>query len=278
MPILHAIVLGITQGLSEFLPISSSGHLRLVPWLLGWHDFATTAARGGADLEKTFDVALHLGTLLALLGYFWRELWVLLRAGLRRGATATHEGRLGWLLVASSVPAAVVGGLWSHAIEQHTGQIPLIAATLVVFGLVLGWADRRPGGRSLDEVTLRDAVYMGVGQAAALQPGVSRSGVTMTAGRLTGLDRDGAVRFAFLMSIPITAGALVFKGAGVATDGIPAGFAAPFAWGIVTSGIVGLLAVAGTLRIVRSATFRPFVIYRVVAGLGFLSAYYAIGR
>jgi undecaprenyl-diphosphatase len=269
MPILHAIVLGITQGLSEFLPISSSGHLRLVPWLFGWHDFAV-----GDPLEKTFDVALHLGTLVALLVYFWSDVIELARAGLRRGATETQEGRLAWLLVASAIPAAITGGLFSSFIERHTGQIPLIALMLVVFGLILGWADRREGGRSIDQVTFRDAVFMGVGQAAALQPGVSRSGVTMTAGRIAGLDREGAVRFAFLMSIPITAGALVFKGLHVAKDGIPHGFAAPFAWGIVASGIVGWFAVAGTLRIVRSSSFRPFVVYRVIVGIGFLALYY----
>jgi undecaprenyl-diphosphatase len=279
MPILHAIVLGITQGLSEFLPISSSGHLRMVPWLFGWHDFAAhSGAHGGADLEKTFDVALHLGTLIALLGYFWSEIWKLLKAGLRRGAMATHDGRLGWLLVASSIPAALVGAVFNDVIERNTGQIPLIAAMLVLFGLVLGWADTKPGGRSIDQVTTRDAIYMGVGQALSLQPGVSRSGVTMTAGRLAGRDRAGAVRFAFLMSIPITAGALVFKGLSVAKDGIPHDFVAPFAWGIVTSGVVGLAAVAGTLRIVRSTSFRPFVIYRVAAGALVLFVYYAIGR
>jgi undecaprenyl-diphosphatase len=273
MPILHAIVLGITQGISEFLPISSSGHLRLVPWLFGWHDFSH-----GDPLEKTFDVALHLGTLVALVGYFWGELWKLLKAGFQKGALATHEGRLGWLLVASAIPAAIIGAVFDDVIERNTGQIPLIAAMLVLFGLFLGWADQRPGGRPIEEVTLRDAVWMGAGQALALQPGVSRSGVTMTAGRITGLDRDGAVRFAFLMSIPITAGALVFKGLDVVKNGIPAGFTAPFVWGILTSAAVGWLAVAGTLRIVRTNTFRPFVSYRVVVGLAVLVVYYAIGR
>jgi undecaprenyl-diphosphatase len=273
MPIIHAIVLGITQGVSEFLPISSSGHLRLVPWLFGWHDFVK-----GDRLEKTFDVALHLGTLVALVGYFWGELWKLLKAGFQKGAMKTQEGRLGWLLVASAIPAAIIGAVFDDVIERNTGQIPLIAAMLVLFGLILGWADRRRGGRPIEEVTLRDAVFMGVGQAAALQPGVSRSGVTMTAGRLAGLDREGAVRFAFLMSIPITAGALVFKGVSVAKDGIPHGMTAPFLWGIVASAVVGWFAVAGTLRIVRSNTFKPFVIYRVAAGFAALFVYYAIGR
>lgn len=268
MPILHAIVLGITQGLSEFLPISSSGHLRLVPWLFGWHDF-----RHQEHLEKTFDVALHLGTLLALVAYFWSELVTLARAGLRRGALATHDGRLAWLVVASSVPAGITGGLFSDVIERNTGQIPLIAAMLVVFGLVLGWADRRVGSRTIDDVTLRDALIVGAAQAVALQPGVSRSGVTMTTGRLVGLDRDGAARFAFLMAVPITAGALLFKGLSVAKDGIPDGFAAPFVWGIVASGIVGWFAVWGTLRLIRTRSFQPFVVYRVLAGLGVLALY-----
>jgi undecaprenyl-diphosphatase len=144
---------------------------------------------------------------------------------------------------------------------------------LVAFGLLLGWSDRRVGGRTLEDVNVRDAVMMGVGQAVALQPGVSRSGVTMTAGRFGGLDRDTAARFAFLMSVPITAGALAFKGLSVAKDGLPHGFAAPFAWGIVTSGIVGWFAVWGTLRLVRTHSFRPFVVYRVVAGVGFLLLY-----
>ena len=265
MPILHAIVLGITQGLSEFLPISSSGHLRLVPWLLRWDDFA-----GQASLEKTFDVALHLGTLVALLAYFRADVIRLARAGLRRGALDTHDGRQAWLVVASALPAGITGALFSDAIERHTGAIWTIATMLIVFGLVLGWADRKVGGRSVEEVTLRDAVLMGVGQAVALQPGVSRSGITMTAGRLAGLNRDGAVRFAFLMSIPVTAGALAFKGLDVAKDGLPDGFAAPFVWGIVASAITGWFAVAALLRLVRTSTFQPFVVYRVVAGLGFL--------
>ena len=268
MPILHAIVLGITQGLSEFLPISSSGHLRLVPWLFSWDDFA-----GQESLEKTFDVALHLGTLIALLAYFRADVLRLARAGLRRGALGTTNGRQAWLLVASSVPAGITGALLSDVIERNTGAIPLIATMLIVFGLVLAWADRRPGGRSVEDVTLRDALLMGVGQAMALQPGVSRSGITMTAGRAAGLSRDGAVRFAFLMSLPVTAGALAFKGLDVVKDGLPDGFAAPFAWGIVASAITGWIAVWGTLRLIRTRSFRPFVVYRVAAGLGVLMLY-----
>lgn len=271
MPILHAIVLGITQGLSEFLPISSSGHLRLVPWALGWDDFA-----GQENLQKAFDVALHLGTLVGAIAYFRADIVRLVRAGFRRDAARTTDGRLAWLLVASAVPAGLTGTLFADVIEEKTGAIWLIASMLIVFGLVLGWADRTTGARALGEVRLRDALIMGAGQALALQPGVSRSGATMTAGRFLGLDRDAAARFAFLMSLPITAGALVFKAVDVAGEGgIPEGFEAPFAWGIVASGITGWLAVWGTLRLIRTRTFTPFVIYRVGLGVVVLLAYFA---
>ncbi|MEO7429014.1 MAG: undecaprenyl-diphosphate phosphatase [Acidimicrobiales bacterium] len=269
MPILHAIILGITQGLSEFLPISSSGHLRLVPWLLSWNDFA-----GRASLEKTFDVALHLGTLIGAIAYFRADVVRYARAGLRRDARDTTDGRLAWLLLISSLPAGITGALFADTIEHKTGYIWLIATMLIVFGLVLGWADRRTGARPLEDVRLREALIMGASQALALQPGVSRSGVTMTAGRFAGLGRDGAARFAFLMSLPITGGALVFKGADlVSSGGIPDGFTAPFLWGIVTSGITGWFAVWGTLRLIRTRSFTPFVVYRVVVGVGVLVLY-----
>jgi len=269
VPIVHAIVLGITQGLSEFLPISSSGHLRLVPWLFGWEDFA-----GNEGLEKAFDVALHLGTLVGAVAYFRADIVRYLRAAFTRAGAGTNDRRLAWLLVVSTIPAAVTGAVFADVIEEKTGYIWLIATMLVVFGLVLGWADRRPGVRTVDDIRLRDALLMGAGQAVALQPGVSRSGVTMTVGRFAGLGRDGAARFAFLMSLPITAGALVFKGVDVAGEGgIPDGFAAPFAWGIVASGITGWLAVWGTLRLIKTRSFAPFVVYRVVVGLGVLVLY-----
>ena len=227
MPILHAIVLGITQGLSEFLPISSSGHLIVVPWLFGWDDFA-----GDASLEKTFDVALHLGTLVGATAYFRADIVRYLRAAFTPAGAGPTIGAWPWLLVLATVPAAVTGALFADAIEEHTGSIPLIATMLIVFGVLLWWADRRPGTRPLEEVQLRDALLMGGGQALALQPGVSRSGVSMTFGRMAGLGRDGAARFAFLMSLPITAGALVFKAVDVASEGgIPDGFVAPFALG-----------------------------------------------
>jgi undecaprenyl-diphosphatase len=271
VPILHAIVLGIVQGLSEFLPISSSGHLILVPWLFDWNDFA-----GDESLKKTFDVALHIGTLIGVLAYFRKDLVKLVHDGFT--APKSKEGRFAWTLVASMVPAAITGALLSDVIEEELGQIWLIALMLIVFGVVLHLADRKQGGRPVGEARFRDVMWMGVGQAVALQPGVSRSGVTMTTGRFVGLDRDAAARIAFLMSVPVTAGAVAFKALdafGSDGSGIPDGFAPAFFWGIVASGITGWFAVWGTLRLVRTRTFTPFVAYRIAAGL-FVLALYAV--
>jgi undecaprenyl-diphosphatase len=269
LPILHAIVLGIVQGLSEFLPISSSGHLLAVPWLFDWDDFA-----GDASLEKTFDVALHIGTLVGVLAYFRRDLWQLAVDGLSR--PRSREGKLAWWLLASAIPAAITGALFSDFIDEELGQIPLIAVMLITFGLILLWADRAGGTRPFGELRFRDVMFMGVGQALALQPGVSRSGVTMTAGRVVGLSRDAAVRVAFLMSVPVTAGAVLYKAVDVAGEGgIPDGFVPAFGWGIAASAVTGWIAVWGTIKVVRTYTFTPFVIYRLVAGTALLVVYAA---
>ncbi|HET6950938.1 MAG TPA: undecaprenyl-diphosphate phosphatase [Acidimicrobiales bacterium] len=264
MSIIHAIVLGITQGLSEYLPISSSGHLILVPWLFGWDDFA-----GNESLAKTFDVALHLGTLVGAVAYFRKDIVRLTRAAFTRPSSS--DGRLGWLVVASAAPAAITGALFADTIEENTGQIWLIATMLIVGALLLALADGVRGKRTVDEVGIKDAVVMGVAQAIALQPGVSRSGVTITAGRFAGLGRDGAARFAFLMSLPITAGALLFKWVDVQGEGgVPADFRAAFVWGIVASGVTGYLAVWGTLKLLRTHSFAPFVLYRLLLGAAVL--------
>jgi undecaprenyl-diphosphatase len=261
MPILHAIVLGIVQGLSEFLPISSSGHLRLVPWLMGWHDFPR-----GSSLEQSFDVSLHLGTLVGAVAYFRNDLLRLAKGGLT--APRGTDGRLAWLLLLSAVPAAVLGAALSDRLDDLAQHEWLIGVLLVVFGLVLLWADRLGGRRTADTYSRRDAVVMGAAQCLALAPGVSRSGATITAGRWAGLDRDAAARMSFLMSLPIIAGAVAFSGAKLLKDGMPHGMAPAFVWGIVASGITGYAAVWGTLRLIRTRSFAPFVVYRVVVGVG----------
>lgn len=265
MPILHAIVLGLVQGLSEFLPISSSGHLLLVPWLFDWHDF------DDESIEKAFDVALHLGTVVVTIGYFRRDLVRYVTAGLRvlvrRGEPITTDGRVGWLLLLSTVPAAAVGALFEEQIDEHLGTPGIIAVSLILGGLLLAMADRASGRRTVPDYGVRDALAVGAAQALALNPGTSRSGITITAGRFLGFDRDAAARISFLMMIPVTGGAVVFKMAKLLADGVPDGLVVPMLVGIVTSGLAGWAAIWGTLTLVRTRSFMPFVIYRIALGV-----------
>jgi undecaprenyl-diphosphatase len=268
VPIIHAIVLGLVQGFTEFLPISSSGHLLLVPWIFGWNDFESTS------VEKAFDVALHIGTLFAVVGYFRQDLSTYVRAGARqlvkRERPATDNARLAWLLVLATVPAAAVGAVFSDPIDEHLGTPFIIAISLIVFGLLLAWADRRQGTRPIEDLRTRDAILVGAAQAIALNPGTSRSGITMTAARFIGFNREAAVRISFLMSIPIILGAVVFEVGGLVSDGIPEGLLVPMIVGIIASALSGLLAVWGTLTIVRTYSFMPFVVYRIGLGVAIL--------
>jgi len=265
VPIIHAIVLGLVQGLSEFLPISSSGHLLLVPWLFGWHDF------DNIGIEKAFDVALHLGTLVAVVGYFWKDLVVYVREGVRlvvkREKPVNADGRLAWLLVVSALPAAAVGAVAEKKIDDALGKPLLIAGSLIFFGILLAWADRRAGKRTLADYTGQDALKVGAAQILALNPGTSRSGITMTAARFLGFTRDAAARASFLMAVPITAGAVAFKMLKLAKDGVPEGLGVPMIVGIVTAGVSGWFAVWGTLRLIRTRSFMPFVVYRIALGV-----------
>lgn len=274
MSIIHAIILGLTQGLTEFLPVSSSGHLLIVPWLFNWHDFDQ-----GDPIQKAFDVALHIGTFVAVVAYFRKDLVVYIRDGVRavlnRKIPPTIEGKLAWLLVISSMPAALIGAVLEKKIDSKLGTIPLIAVSLIVFGLLLGWADRLRGKRPLEEYTMRDALIIGGAQILSLNPGTSRSGITMTAGRAVGFTRDAAARASFLMAIPVTGGAIAYKMLKLAKGGIPAGLKGAMVVGIITAGISGWIAVWGTLRLIRSRSFTPFVIYRVLAGLVVLTIYAA---
>lgn len=267
MSILHAIILGITQGLTEFLPISSSGHLILIPDLFRWNDFA-----GNESLNKAFDVALHLGTLVGACWYFRHDLARYIAAAarsLKLRSLQDPNAKLAWLLLASAVPAAIVGALFSSVIEKKLGQPVVIGTMLIAGALLLWWADRQSGKRSIEEFQLRDAGVMGLAQAVALQPGVSRSGITITAGLWLGLDRVAATRVSFLMSLPIIAGAGVFTGLKLLMgDGIPPGSGGAFLAGFLAAGISGWIAIAGLLKYLRTRTFMPFVIYRFIAGAG----------
>jgi undecaprenyl-diphosphatase len=271
MPIFHAIILGLTQGLSEFLPISSSGHLILVPWLFRW-----TELTSNPDLNKTFDVALHIGTFVGALAYFRADIARYIAAAwrsLRRRSIDSVDERIAWLLLVSAVPAAIIGAALEDPIQDHTGQPWLIGLMLVVFGLVLLAADRLPGRRRTEGFRLQDALLMGAAQAAALQPGVSRSGATMSMGRRIGFDRESAARLSFLMALPITGGAGLYKAFDVFVkgDGIPAGTGGAFVWGMVTAAVTGWAAVYLLLRLVRTHSFLPFVVYRVVVGVAVIA-------
>jgi undecaprenyl-diphosphatase len=264
VPIYEAIILGIVQGLSEFLPISSSGHLLLVPWLAGWEEL-------DPSVKKSFDVALHLGTLVAVVGYFWRDVSTYVVEGTKlvfaRKVPPTTEGKLAWLFVLATLPAAAVGALFEDQIDSRLGTPTIIGVSLIGFGILLAIADRTLGRRKVDDFRAKDALLVGAAQALALNPGTSRSGITMTAGRFLGFSRDAAVRISFVMSIPVIFGAVVFKFGGMVADGVPDDLLVPMIVGVVTSGLSGWLAVWGTIRIVRTRSFMPFVIYRIVLGV-----------
>ena len=257
---LEALLLGIVQGLTEFLPISSSGHLILVPWLQDY-----TFLKDHDSFNKTFDVALHAGTLVAAVGYFRHEVATFTRAfvrSVRQREIETSEERIAWAIAIGTIPAVIAGGLGSSFIEDHLGDPWLIAILLIVFGLLLLDSDRRPERRSYEDLRLRDGFYIGVAQAIALAPGTSRSGVTITAARYLGLDRDSAARISFLMLIPAVTGATVYSAYKAISDGLPDDVAGPMVVGTIASAVSGYLAIAFLLRFVRTHSYTPFVIYR----------------
>jgi len=268
VPLLHALVLGIVQGLTEFLPISSSGHLRLVPWLLGWEEPISASER------LAFDTSLHLGTLVAVLVYLRREIVPYVRHGfgllVRSGSCDRRTGTRAWLLIASAIPAGIAGVVGEDWIGERLGAPAAVAVTLIVFGLVLLVADRVTGARDVADFGWRDSLVLGLTQVLALNPGTSRSGITITAARLRGMSRDAAARASFLMSIPIIGGAVVFQLASLIRDGVPDGFVGAMAVGIVAAAVSGWAAMAGMIRLLRTRAFTGFVVYRVVLGAGVL--------
>ena len=265
---LEALLLGIVQGLTEFLPISSSGHLILVPWLQDY-----TFLRENEAFNKTFDVALHIGTAAAVIAYFRHELIRMFTGFFRSLQRRSIEGldeRMAWVVVVGTIPAAIVGGLGESFIDDNLGEPWMIGIQLIVFGLVLAWADRLPQRRDLDGVRLRDGLYVGIAQALALAPGTSRSGITISAARYLGFDRESAARVSFLLLVPVTIGAGIVKAYDAIDVGLPSGVAAPIIVGMIASAITGFLAIAWLLRYVTTHSYDIFVIYRVVIGAGVL--------
>jgi undecaprenyl-diphosphatase len=262
----QAYALGVTQGLTELLPISSSGHLILVPWLANWHYLESNT-----DFNKTFDVALHLGTLIAVVVYFWADVVRYVGAwfvSVRRRHVVTEDQRIAWWIFAATIPTAIAGALGEDTIENRLGQPWQIAIFLAVFGVLLWLADRLPQEKRIGELGFWPAFLVGISQILALMPGVSRSGITITAGRTARLDRDAAARFAFLLLIPIVFGAVVYKGVKhVLLHPLPAGSLGPFAVGTMAAAAVGLVAIDVLLGYLRRHDYSVFVIYRLaVAG------------
>ena len=273
LSIFEAIILGLTQGASEYAPISSSGHLILVPWFFGW-----PLLGGDTDFHKTFDVALHMGTLLGALIYFRHDVGRYLRAWIgtfRRRRIDSSNERVAWALVVGTIPGVIVGALFDDVIQDTLGEPVLIAVMLAVFGVVLWWVDRRMrSDRSFGTIGVRTGLFLGIAQALALQPGISRSGITMTAARAIGLDRGSAARFSFLLSMPIIAGAGIYKGVGLLDTGFQ-GYEAQFFWGFVASAISGFLVIWGLLTYLKRHDYSVFMWYRLgvaAIALGLIAA------
>ncbi|SDR98043.1 Undecaprenyl-diphosphatase [Nocardioides scoriae] len=260
LDLFKAVVLGLIQGLTEFLPVSSSAHLRIFPELFGW-----------GDPGAAFTAVIQIGTELAVLIYFRHDIWRIastwLRSLVRPELRGHLDARMGWYVIVGSVPIVILGVLLKDVIERDFRNLWIIAAALIVLGVVLGVADRTASQtRDLKHMGLRHAVLLGCAQALALIPGVSRSGATISMGLFLGLTREAATRIAFLLAIPAVVGAGVFQ-----LGDIPGGENA-YGWGptlvaTIVSFVVGYAAIAWLLRYVSTRSYTPFVVYRVVLGL-----------
>jgi undecaprenyl-diphosphatase len=278
LPIYQAVVLAIVQGLGEFIPISSSGHLIIVRRLLGWNELSPAH-------ELSFDVALHFGTLLSVLFYFRRTWFQIIRAALggkvvrfsESSGTDTNltaeeqkeEHMLLWFMAIATIPGAIAGKLLEHSAEDYFREhIFLIAGALIVVALLMWLAEKLDKlNTPLTGITFLDSLIIGVAQAFALMPGVSRSGATITAGMFLGLTREAAVRFSFLLSTPLIAGAALLKAHELRKEGLPHDMQMPVLVGIIVSALVGYAAIAWLIRYLQSNSLRPFIIYRIVAGV-----------
>jgi undecaprenyl-diphosphatase len=278
LPIYQAVVLAIVQGLGEFIPVSSSGHLILVRRLLGWNELSPAH-------ELTFDVALHFGTLLSVLFYFRRTWLQIIRAALggkvvrfseSGGSDANlspeeqkEERMLLWFLAIATIPGAIAGKLLEHSAEDYFREhVVLIAGALIVVALLM-WLGEKASklNKPLTRISLADSLIVGIAQAFALIPGVSRSGSTISAGLFCNMTRDAAVRFSFLLSTPIIAGAALLKAHELHKEGLPPGMHAPFIVGIIISALVGYAAIAWLIRYLQTNSLKAFIIYRIVVGI-----------
>lgn len=271
--LIQAAILGIVQGLTEFLPISSSAHLIIVPWLIGWKSDSLA-----------FDVALHVGTAVSVLVFFWKD-WMRLAketvAGLKDGHPLGNPDRkLAWFIVVATIPAVIVGLAFEDKIDSLRGVLLIIVFTQVLFALLLYWADRMSlKSRRIESYTWADSIWIGISQAVALIPGVSRSGITMTTALLRNSDRTSAARFSFLLSTPVIVGAGVLEGYMLVQSLLhPMEGMVEERWPVLITGLVfaaltGFLCIRYFLLYLRKRSFTPFVIYRIILA-GIVLAYY----
>lgn len=260
MTIFQAVVLGVIQGLSEFLPISSSAHLALTPWVLGWE-----------PPGLAFDVALHLGTLIALVWFFWQEWITLARAFfaiLRKRRVETASERRVMFVIVATIPGGFAGYLLQDYAKTVFRTPALTGVMLIVMGVILWAVDRRARqDRGLDGMTWRDAIAVGIAQMFAIIPGVSRSGSTITAGRALGFSRESAAVFSFLLSLPIISAAVLFEGRHAIENGVTA----PLVAGVVASAVSGWLAISVLLKFIARHSYGVFAAYRLIVGVGVLA-------
>ncbi len=264
MSFLHTFSLSVIQGITEFVPISSSGHLILLPELLGWQ-----------DQGLAFDVVVHLGTLFAILVFFWRKLWSIITSFFERNPNekAKRNRKLGVMILVSIIPAGLVGFLFENMIETTLRSAFVVATSLIFWGIILGLADRY--GDSLDseekegleEISWGQVIFISIAQAIALIPGTSRSGITMTAGLFSNLKRTTAAEFSFLMGIPIIGLAGVLKLWEFYNSGLNGLSVETLTLGFVISAVSGVLAIWGLLKIIKKWSYLPFAFYRVIVGI-----------
>lgn len=253
MDIFQAVILGLIQGLGEFLPISSSGHLILAPWVFGWE-----------DQGLAFDIALHFGTLIAVVGFFWKEWFAIFAAffGIHHKLCEERKYPPNFLplLVAGTIPGAFLGFLFEEKVETILRSPWVVVTSLAIFGGLLYLADlKSKKSKEMNMITLKDTLLIGFAQALAIIPGTSRSGVTITVGLALGFGRKGAAKFSFLLATPIIFGAAMYK----LKDLLGAGIGTPELVGIAVSAISGFLAIAGLLKFVEKVSYKVFFWYRI---------------
>ncbi len=258
MTVLQSVILGIVQGLTELLPISSSAHLNIIPWVLGW-----TKSEEFRVAFEGFDVALHFGTLLAIAIFFFKDWIALIKGGYNQVVKKekTNQGRMFWYIVIATIPGGAIGFLLDHFLEDVLTKPLIIGIALAVMGIVLYIVDKNgKSNTDYEHMNLKQTFLIGLSQSLAFIPGVSRSGITMTTGRMMGVDRESTAKYSFLLSTPIVFAATVYK----FKDFV---FSIPFFIGIVISFLVGIFVIKFLLEYLKKGSFKSFAIYRVIIGI-----------